>query len=388
MASPPEDQKNPAALSILQDSGPPEGSTDYTTVVLLHGFAWHSGIFAKLVPLAHAHNARVVLVNRRDYPGATPFSPEERSLLSAIATESASSPESDAAAADAHAQLEPFMRSRAREVSDLLARLVHDANIPKSQREANKGGLVLVGWSFGTVWMTAFLAHAPALHAGEGEGEVDLTQYLRRVVLLDPPYHVLGFPPPPDPYNPLFDSSIAPADRARAFAHWVSGYFVHHTDALDSTSASPSERERPAAAALERRAYLPSPPPTLSTLTPDEVARALYPSPGAPGGSDALLLAGGMRSGTFATLRDEALAVPADEGLRAVEVRHVWCDRSVWETTWTSWNLRWMFEEARQKSERLREVTWVKLQGANHFVHWDEPERILVALLTDSVEKY
>ena len=30
-------------LHILADSGAPEGSTDYTTVIVLHGFVWHGG---------------------------------------------------------------------------------------------------------------------------------------------------------------------------------------------------------------------------------------------------------------------------------------------------------------------------------------------------------
>lgn len=154
------------------------------------------------------------------------------------------------------------------------------------------------------------------------------------------------------------------------------------------------------------RAHLASPAPTLSTLTADEVASALFPSPGDPGGSDSFLVAGGIRCGVFATLREAALAVPADEGWRAVEVRHLWCDRSVWEATWTAWNLRWRLAEARKKGEVLREITSVRLEGANHFVsavrsnaflrcltlgwqvHWDEPERALVALLTDKVDKY
>ena len=32
-----------SGLYILADTGTPEWSTDYTTLVLLHGFAWHSG---------------------------------------------------------------------------------------------------------------------------------------------------------------------------------------------------------------------------------------------------------------------------------------------------------------------------------------------------------
>ena len=32
-----------AKLCAFKDSGAPEGSTDYTTVVVLHGFVWHGG---------------------------------------------------------------------------------------------------------------------------------------------------------------------------------------------------------------------------------------------------------------------------------------------------------------------------------------------------------
>ncbi|PIL34407.1 hypothetical protein GSI_03182 [Ganoderma sinense ZZ0214-1] len=374
------------ALSIYQDSGPPAGSADYTTLVLVHGFAWHSGIFAKLIPLAAGQNTRIVLVNRRDYPGATPFSPEDHAVLQAAMT-------SDAATA--HAQLVSFMQDRAREVVDLLARFVQANKIPLAQHEEKKGGIVIGGWSFGTAWMSSLLAYRPSVPTGDIDGGVELSKYVRRVIFYDSPYHVLGFAPPPAPhdYNPLFDPAIPPADQTRVFANWVSGYFAHRTNtpalAAASAASSVSDADKLAAAAtFEVRAHLTAPPPTLSILTPDEVAAALFPAPGDPGGSDSLLVAGGIPCGVFVTLREAALAIPTDEAWCAIEVRHVWCDRSVWETTWTTWNLRWRIAEARKKGEKLREVTSVRLEGANHFVHWDEPERALAAFLTDEAEKY
>ena len=39
------------------------------------------GTFVKLLPLAHAHNTRIILINRRDYPGTTPYTDEERAAL-------------------------------------------------------------------------------------------------------------------------------------------------------------------------------------------------------------------------------------------------------------------------------------------------------------------
>ena len=138
-----------------------------------------SGIFAKLIPLAAGRNARVVLVNRRDYPGATPFAPEHHALLQAATTSETSA---------AHASLVGFMQERAREVYDLLARFIQDNNIPLAQHEAKKGGIVLGGWSFGTAWMSSFLAHAPSFPSAR-DGSVDLSKYVRRVVFYGKSIH-------------------------------------------------------------------------------------------------------------------------------------------------------------------------------------------------------
>ena len=32
-----------SGLQVYQDSGAPKGSTDYTTLILLHGYAFHGG---------------------------------------------------------------------------------------------------------------------------------------------------------------------------------------------------------------------------------------------------------------------------------------------------------------------------------------------------------
>ncbi|KAI0713888.1 hypothetical protein C8Q76DRAFT_732741 [Earliella scabrosa] len=57
-------------LGTILDSGAPTGSTDYTTLVLVHGLMWHGANFEKLLPYAKQNNARIIAVNRRDYPGS------------------------------------------------------------------------------------------------------------------------------------------------------------------------------------------------------------------------------------------------------------------------------------------------------------------------------
>lgn len=190
----------PGPLHILRDSGAPIGaqgdvSSDYTTIVLIHGFAWHSGelpksrcaecrishaarpteIFTPLVARAPQHNARVVLLNRRDYHGATPYAPDELAVLQAATV-----------AEDTHhaqATLRAFMAARAREVYDFLGWFVGEHNIPAvcpNSGNVNEGGIVLAAWSFGTVLTTAFLANIATFPAS-ARG-VELSKYIRRII--------------------------------------------------------------------------------------------------------------------------------------------------------------------------------------------------------------
>ncbi|KAI0370960.1 hypothetical protein BV20DRAFT_966054, partial [Pilatotrama ljubarskyi] len=216
--------------------------------------------------------------------------------------------------------------------------------------------------------MTALLANVASCPIED----VRLAEHMRRVVFLDPPHHSLGYPPPSDPYNPLFDRSIPESEREEAFANWVSGYYAH--------GDTPET--------LERKTPLPDPPPTLSTLTPEEVGRMLCLPPGAPGGSDALLLDMGIKLGLFEALREGALYTggsgqPTGDGWADVEVRYVSCERSVWEMPWGTMLLRKELEEARAKGLPVRNVRMVFVKGANHFVHWDSPELALRAIVAD-----
>ena len=78
----------------------------------------------------------------------------------------------------------------------------------------------------------------------------------------------------------------------------------------------------------------------------------------------------------WVALREAALSVPQGghvhekegRGWDAVELRHVWCDRSVWEVMWGVHKFRELLREMRQTGQPLRNVTSVRLRGANHFV--------------------
>ncbi|KAL5523351.1 hypothetical protein ACEPAF_1618 [Sanghuangporus sanghuang] len=339
----------------IRDSGVPNESHDYVTLVLLHGFAWHSGIFSRLLPLVAKFNSRIILVNRRDYPGSDPLDEGEIRSISSIGD----------ATPDANAILDEFMKRQAKELCDFLKTLVQAENIPRT------GGLVVAGWSFAAAWVTALLANA----ADFSINGVQLGAYIRRAVLYDPPYHALGYPPPAKFYNPLSEPSLAAGEGVKLFPTWVSGYYLHGN--------SPAE--------LEHRIALLEPRPTIETMSKEDIEAALFPPSANPGGSDQILMDTGIRCGLYAALRKAALYPPAsplssgnpESDWASVTLHYVWCDRSVWEMPWGTWALQSELENAKNVGIYSRRVQFVKLDGANHFAHWDQPERALWAILSD-----
>lgn len=105
-----------------------------------------------MIPFAVANRVRLVLVNRRDYPGSTPLSDTELAELGS-------------------ADLETRARALAQQGLDIglfLAWLVREENIPPVaiDRDGKKqGGIALVAWSLAHTPLAGFLAHADALPA-------------------------------------------------------------------------------------------------------------------------------------------------------------------------------------------------------------------------------
>ncbi|KAH9940405.1 uncharacterized protein BXZ73DRAFT_98841 [Epithele typhae] len=339
-----------SGLHIFQDTGAPPGSSDYTTVVVIHGIVWHSAIFSKMVPLARSKNIRLVLVNRQDYPGGAPYNSADRALLPAQAGSSRQTvplPSENAWV---------FMQHRASTLNQLLVELVLARGVTPAEPARNKGGIVLAGWSLGVAWITALLTHGGSFQ----QNGVDLGQYLRRVILYEGSSTVYGYPPSPDP-NPQL--SVQEQDPLL----WLSEYFAHGDTA----------------ATLERHTPRGAPTPTLARMTPAEVRATVCAAQTSPGGSDALLLHWGVRTGLFAALRRRALFPPARAAppWPALEVRVVWGDESVWEVLDATHALRAELADAAAKRAQTRPVTLARVRGANHFAHWDYPEQTLRVFL-------
>ena len=374
-------------LCAVHDTGPPEGSPDYTTLVTVHGYAWHSGatsprslesddayavlhlcnpseIFTRMFPHAQAQNARIVTVNRRDYPGTTPYPPEELALLQPAAP--------GAAKSEFDMSLE-FARRRGQELLEFLVELIRERGIPEMLPGKKRSGIVVMGWSLGTVWMSALLGCLES--PNNGNFGIDLSKYLRRVVLygssahhitnsrssalthrtinIDGPSFLFGFPPPVDDHEPILRPGQL-EENPEAVSERLGGYFSHG-DTLDTLARGAPDRE---------------PAPTLRTMTAEERARTVYQAPGYVDGSDQLLIMAGHRARMFAKLWEDAVALPEDacKLQKEVEVRWVWCDRSIWKAIHAAWWVEAQVAEARAKGRRMKNVTTVRIRGANHFV--------------------
>ncbi|KAI0831903.1 Alpha/Beta hydrolase protein [Trametes gibbosa] len=355
-------------LYVHHDSGAPADHGDYTTLMIVHGYVWHGGTFSKLLPLAAAQGVRVILLNRREYPGTTPYTEEERAMIPHVPDKPLTDEEQ---IRSGKRMLLSFMRDRALELYRTIEGLVVERHIPAARPGSQAGGIVLVGWSMGATWMTALLTHVSEFPVGA----LNLRDYVRRVVLSDPPSSLLGYPyPKEDPYNPFFDTSLTHEERLKVFTHWITSYFAHG-DAPD---------------ALERRRGLQTPPPTIQSMSTEDFEATVHVPPGVPGGADWTLLLGCITLGAYAPLREGALYLPADaEGKktlagdewRDVEVRYVWGDRSVWEVPYAAQLLRKEAGDAEKRGRPFRRLTFSCIRGANHFAQWDYPEESLRAFL-------
>lgn len=103
-----------------------------------------------------------MLVNRRDYPDSVPFNEKELLVLSSA----------KANTQEAAASVRAYMKARARELHDFLLDFVTEEGIAADS-------LVIAGWSFGSAFILALLAHATTFSTNG----VELGKYIRRVIV-------------------------------------------------------------------------------------------------------------------------------------------------------------------------------------------------------------
>ncbi|KAN0126498.1 Alpha/Beta hydrolase fold [Russula decolorans] len=333
-----------------EDSGPLGGL--YTTLVMVHGTGFHSGIFGPMIPFAAANRVRLILVNRRDYPGSTPLSDAELAELGS-------------------SDLETRAKALAQQGLDIglfLAWLIREENIPPvviDRDGKQQGGIALVAWSLAHTPLAGFLAHADSLPTDTLRV---LDPCLRAYCIFDAPHGSFGLPTL-SKYHPLVEPRYPMEERVPRFYSWVSTYYTHSNLARrtrDPKLLDTSPLRYPAPQCAR--------PATLDVIAPASLEAVSWPGP--IQGSEALLH--GIPLGVaFEQTRRMLLDKDVGSVLPRCKVVVIWGENTLWEMVGAAWAVEKVYKECEAVGQVGRTLEVVEMPGANHFPHWDEPEAMI-----------
>ncbi|KAK0432326.1 Alpha/Beta hydrolase protein [Armillaria borealis] len=318
------------------DSGAPTQSS-YITIFAIHGIIFSKEIFQRLIDLAPSKGVRFVALDRRPFPGSTPFSVEELGVLKAAGTDDA--------------QQEAFVEARGHEIAIFIDTFVQKFNLPPI---SGGGGVALLGWSLGAALASAAISSTGTLPEDTCKR---LERYMRAVILYEPGPITLGLPNPEQYWTFLRDPSVPENLRIAAFGQWCTSYFDHadlserHLDKLSWVLASSSRvpsfyNGMPAAIQCHGEAAtdLPFLVGCYKQLLPAYRKAFFDPK-------------------VFPTMRRSVLC---GDKTCAFALAALWAVQD---------------DEKEQKAEGAKAIDYRILPGANHFIHWDEPEKALDAFI-------
>ncbi|KAF8974274.1 Alpha/Beta hydrolase protein [Flammula alnicola] len=192
------------------------------------------------------------------------------------------------------------------------------------------GGVAVAGWSMGNIFSLAFLASIDVLPE---ETKERLKAYMRAFILWDPPAQALGADMPEGSYIPLWDDEIPPEARGPAFGS-------------------------------DKKA-------TIETMTHEELFSVADFGPGDK--CDTILVQPPFRKVLSDQLKKALFEKTIRESWGGIKIWHMYCEASAWNAVYSAWVLEKMV------TPQL-EVAFKPIEGANHFLMWDEPEKALVVL--------
>ncbi|KAF8549463.1 hypothetical protein OG21DRAFT_1515186 [Imleria badia] len=330
------------------DSGPP-ASSNYTTWVFLHGLGFNGATFEKLLPLAHAHNLRIVSVNRRGYLPSSGFQDAE---LAGIGM------------GKKIEEAEPFFRAQGTEIATFLAQFATAEGIPPSDPNSpTSGGIVLIGWSLAGIHVLAVLAYLDTLPE---DTQSTLRKYLHTILPHDATAVWQGIPNPP---RHKVDIWFEPDDRKRfdAFFEGITAHYIHKSvtsENIDDLEFNNPSQEIPRS--LHELSY---------------AQRAEYTSLEAFSGCDGKLLF--CDTTAFAALTKCALFDKARaEKFPHVRVRYMSGGTSPGALVWPIWVFRKYVEDPPEAlygsdAEKARDIKLITHTEGNHFIFWEDPEKAI-----------
>ncbi|KIK52380.1 hypothetical protein GYMLUDRAFT_88741 [Collybiopsis luxurians FD-317 M1] len=301
---------------------------DYSTFFIVHGHTYHSGLFFPLLSVGKARSHRIIVVNRREYPGSTPYNADELKVF-------AEGPD--------EARYKQLIDGGAN-LSLLLDGLVQSLSLPQT--------ISIVGWSLGSTFALAMVASITTLPNGS---RARLSKHVRRTIIWDAPSQPMGIPG--KGYLPLPDVNLPPEVRGVEFGKWITGYF-NHGDLSKRNFEELNERNHDASRIR-----------TFEDLPPEELMAIVDLAPGPKCDTP-------LCEPPFCKVENEVVT----RALFNPEVRTAWarmkiwhmiCDRSIWNVI-TCW---WILEQ-KVKAAKASElaINFTTVEGANHFFMWDDPE--------------
>ncbi|OSD07666.1 alpha/beta-hydrolase [Trametes coccinea BRFM310] len=333
---------NDVQLSYIDSGIPSSADEGYTTFFLVHGSAFTAYIFERLLSLGASAKTRFVAINRRDYPGSTPLTPDDHKTL--------------ASGTDEEKAL--YLKARGLEVASFIDQFVVKHGIPPVSEDGKYGGFVLVGWSLGNTVTLSTVANVDSLDAA---ARSRWASHMRALVLHEPPTVALGTPLPAKVWSPLIDQSLPEEYRAPMFSHWVTSSFKHG----DLSKRDPD--------LLSYILPTTSQVPTIYKIPQERLDAIVYPTPAT--GSDLLLMLN-LESQLYAAYKKACFDKGVRELLPKLRVSVFTGDAS----NALSYPAFWAMEED-NKAHGGGMIHFQELEGFNHFVHWDDPALALKVYL-------
>ena len=331
-----------------------------------------TAVLEKLLPLAHAHNLRIVSVYRRGYSPSSGFREDE---LSGIGFQKKIE------------EAEPFFRAQGAEIATFLVNFATEQRIPAVDSDPDSpttgGGIVLIGWSLAGIHVNALLAYLDELpedtqstlrkylhtilsHGGSAFHFI--TQVLSHTPLSDANSLALGIP-----YTPIHNMDLwtEPDERKRfdGFFDWVTAHYVHKS--VTSENDDDLEFENPSQDV----------PRSLHEISYEQRAKYTDLHPFSYGGCDGKLLLCDITAFAALTKRalfDKARATKSPN----VRVRYMSGGTSSGALVSTLWRLRKYVEESPEAlygsgAEKARDIKFITQTEGNHFIFWEDPEKAI-----------
>ncbi|KAJ8086067.1 hypothetical protein PM082_004886 [Marasmius tenuissimus] len=341
------DDSTGVELAYLDSGAPSSNAATYTTIFTVHGMIFTNKIFEKILEIAPSKGVRLVAVQRRPFPGSTPFTPEELQ----ITLTGGSSDEERAAYAEA----------RGHELANFIDRFIQQFQLPAITANG-QGGSVVWGWSIGALLPVWAIGNAKTLPA---DVQTRLGANLRSLILYEMAPLVLGLPMPPQNWSPLVDESVVENRRLQLFAQWSTGYFTHNDTSF--SLETPHDPEL-----LEWVLHTPTVVPTVYNIPVAEFNNI------ASFGDDAqtdlpilFFFAKDLKNAFDNSFKDQETASifpKMKRGIMQGSLGPAFGAAGVWAVQ-------------DEVANSPIEVSYQIVDGGNHYFIWDNPEKTLAALL-------